>query len=148
VAIMGIKFLPGLAAASFLMLAMTGCSFGVACPAMGWTNTVDIHFDGNASDVAVAEFCVDGVCGSSAPSSQTSSEVLQLPTLGVSRIDERNWQASLDMSTPATVTVRALSSSGQVLAETVADLQWTRSGGNERCGGPSTPAPVNLEIPS
>lgn len=166
---MGTKLLSGLAVACFLILAMTGCSFGVACPAIGWTNPVDIHVDGNASDVAVVEFCVDGVCGSSESSPPLSDGSVRLstpgtfppvapsvpptvsapiPTLGISRVDESNWQASLGMTEPVTVTVRALSSTGQVLAEKFADLQWTRSGGSEQCGGPSKTGPVTLEITS
>ncbi len=166
---MGTKLLSGLAAASFVILAMTGCSFGVACPAIGWINAVDIHVDGNASDVAVVEFCVDGACGSSESSPLLSDGSVRLytpgtfppvaqsipptvsapiPTLGISRIDERNWQALLGMTEPVTVTVRALSSTGQVLVEKVADLQWTRSGGSEQCGGPSTTGTVTLDVPS
>lgn len=130
---------------------------------------MDIHVDGNASDVAVVEFCVDGVCGSSEFSPDGSDGSVQLytpgtfppvepsvpptvlapiPTLGISRVDASNWQASLGMTEPGTVTVRALSSSGQILVETVTDLQWTRSGGSSQCGGSSTTAPVNLEIPA
>ena len=166
---MGAKLLSGLAAASFLILAMTRCSFGLVCPAIGWINTVDIHVDGKAGDVAVVEFCVDGVCGSSESSPPLSDGSVRLytpgtfppvepsvaptvsapiPTLGISRVDESNWQALLGMTEPVTVTVRALSSTGQVLAETVSDLQWMLSGGSERCGGPSTTGLITLDVSS
>ncbi|MHA7221565.1 hypothetical protein ACX80S_04460 [Arthrobacter sp. RHLT1-20] len=46
----------------------------------------------------------------------------------------------------ARVTVRALASDGNLLAERTLELGWTRVGGSEACGGPATAGPINLTV--
>ena len=153
----------GLVVAMLLTVAVAGCS--TACPAIGWINSVSFHLNGNVRDVAVLELCADGECATSAPLPQGSQESLHVLTpeelaavssqrpagpslFSISRVDERNWRASVAMTTPETVTVRALSSTGQVLAEREVALEWRRVGGTERCGGPGEAGSVDLDIPS
>lgn len=129
-------------------------------------NTVRIELNGNAGSVAGIELCADGVCAASAPVQQVPDEPLRLATVipkdsatsapaptdipllfSISRIDERTWQISLDMATPERLTLRAVSATGEVLAERDVALEWRRVGGSEQCGGPSDAGPVSLDIP-
>lgn len=154
-----------LAAALLVIMSVTGCSTGTACPAIGWINTVGIHLNGNMGDVAAVELCAYGECASSAPMQPESEKPLQVLTPGeltavppthhavaspfsISRVDERNWQASVAMTTPERATLRVLSSTGQVLVERDVALEWRRVGGSGQCGGPGEAGPVNLDIPS
>lgn len=59
----------------------------------------------------------------------------------------RTWSVPLMLGNPATVTLRALSATGSVLAEREATLEWRRVGGTEQCGGPHEAGPIRLEIP-
>lgn len=155
----------GVAAVLLVTLAVTGCSITTACPAIGWTNTATIHLNGNVDGVATVELCADGVCATSDPLVQEPDEPLRVLTpeelaspapsrhtlpspFSISRVDERNWKAKVAMTTPETLTLRALNSTGQVLAEQDVALQWRRVGGSEQCGGPGEAGPVNLDIPS
>jgi hypothetical protein len=51
------------------------------------------------------------------------------------------------MSAPKKATVKALDARGEVLAQRDVDLTWTRVGGSEQCGGPSTAGPITLPLP-
>lgn len=155
----------GLTAVLLVGLAATGCSIEVGCPAIGWSNSVNIHLNGNAGEVAGFEVCADSDCVTWPALQEGPDEPLKLLTLdqlssyspapasvpapfSISRVDEWNWQISLAMTTPDKLTVHALSATGQVLAEKVSTLEWLRVGGSERCGGPGEAGPVNLDIPS
>lgn len=134
--------------------AATGCHVHADCPAIGWSNEVIIAVNGNVDGVALLELCVDGSCVRSEPimpqaAPAVSPHAQELPSFNpFSRINERSWSASTAMSTPQTVTVRALSAAGQVLAEENAPVQWRRVGGTQECGGPSEAGPVTLNVQS
>ncbi|QNE13591.1 hypothetical protein [Pseudarthrobacter sp. NBSH8] len=63
------------------------------------------------------------------------------------RIDADTWRFQVNMSTPDHVTAKALSATGEVIAETDADLDWKRVGGSAQCGGPVEASPVRLVVP-
>lgn len=155
------------AVALLAQFAASGCASSGVCPAIAWSNTVDVNLNGNAAEVAVIELCVDGVCDSSSAVQQVPDEPLRLSTPGLqelqipsqvptvnpvmfptSHVDDRDWRASFEMIAPETFTLRALSLSGDVLLERVFALHWRRAGGSEECGGPSEAGPVTLVIPS
>lgn len=50
------------------------------------------------------------------------------------------------MQSPKTVTIRAYSADGSVLAQRDVQPRWARVGGSEACGGPETAGPVRLFI--
>ena len=155
----------GLAVAVIMSSTVSGCSW--ACTTIGWMNSVNIELDGDAGDVAAVELCTDGVCASSAPLLPGSDEPLQVMTalpeasvtpssapaddmlmFSTERIDEDIWRISFPTRTPDSVVVRAVSATGEVLAEREATVEWERVGGSEQCGGPAEGEPISLDIPS
>ena len=158
---------PVMAVAATLLVSLTatGCGGPVACPAIGWSNEVGVALTGEAGAVATVEVCSDGVCFSGPLELQTA-EPMMVETLGpqdlagstpstvspwtfsVAREDERTWRISTEMATPDSLTVRALSATGEVLAERDVDLSWQRVGGTAECGGPGEAEPIALDIPS
>jgi hypothetical protein len=155
----------GVAAALAMAPTMSGCSW--ACTTIGWANAVNVELDGDTGEVAAVELCADGVCASSAPLLPASDEPLQVmtalpetsatpssaPTSGallfsIERIDERTWRITFPAQSPEEVLVRAVSATGEVLAEREATVEWEQVGGSERCGGPSEGRPISLDIPS
>ncbi|RZU65863.1 hypothetical protein EV379_2201 [Microterricola gilva] len=153
----------GLAAVLLLSLAVPGCA--EACPAIGWINAVNIELDGHVDDVAAVELCFDGVCSEAAPFVRLTDVPLHVATalpeddptaastaesllFSTERINERTWRITFPTQAPDSLTVRAVSAAGEVLAEGDATLEWQRVGGSERCGGPLEGAPIGLDIPS
>lgn len=154
----------GLAAGLLLMSpALSGCA--VACPAIGWVNAVNVELGGIADDVAAVQLCVDGVCAEAAPTLRVTDEPLRLMTafpedlataspsespllFSTARLDERTWRITFTTEAPDSITVRAVTATGDVLAERDATLEWQRVGGSERCGGPLEGAAIGLDIPS
>ncbi|RAX46471.1 hypothetical protein DQ354_06085 [Arthrobacter sp. AQ5-06] len=63
------------------------------------------------------------------------------------RVDADTWRFTVSMSSPDHVTAKALSSTGAVIAEKEADLDWKRVGGSAQCGGPAEASPVLLTVP-
>ena len=161
-----------LAAALLLALATAGCSGSVpnVCPAIGWFNSLTVSLEGAVEQVSVVEFCAEDVCSVRAdgpvrvPETSVSPGAVPAPatTLAataapapsrpsyspftVARVDDRTWKVSLMMRSPKTVTIRAYSADGSVLAQREVELHWTRVGGTEACGGPETAGPVRLVL--
>lgn len=152
------------------IFAVSGCTSSGVCPAIAWFNTVEVNLIGNADAVASFELCTDDVCAASTSVLLGPEEPLSLSTrdfqlgspgpqaaspsttaipqmlFSSTRIDAQTWSISIDMAAPETLTFRALSSSGDVLAERAFELDWQRVGGSEECGGPSVAGPVILDI--
>ena len=161
------KRVMGLGAAFLLTLALPGCSVFYACPAIAWNNTVEVKLEGQRQDVSVVELCADGVCSVPAPVLQQSDDPVRLETLDpqqletftpepsvtripyfATKIDDSTWNISIEMAAPDKASLRALSESGEVLAERDVSLNWVRVGGTQRCGGPAEAGPISLTIPS
>ncbi|TFD73020.1 hypothetical protein [Cryobacterium fucosi] len=157
----------GLVAAFLLTLAVPGCSVFNACPAIAWNNTVVVKLEGGTRDVSVVELCGDGVCSVPAPILQQSDDPVRLETLDpqqlgtftpepsaiqlpyfATKIDDSTWNISIEMASPDKATLRALSASGDVLAEREVSLSRVRVGGTGRCGGPAEADPISLTIAS
>ena len=157
----------GLIAALVLSSALAGCSVFDVCPAIGWNNTLTVTLEGATRNVSVVELCADDVCSAPARSQLSSDQPVRIETFNpqhlatptadpsaiqlpyfASKIDEHSWEISTGMATPERVTLRALSASGEVLAERDVTLNWVRVGGTERCGGPGEAGPISLTIAS
>lgn len=154
-----------LSLAAVLLLSLAGSGCATACPAIGWVNAVNVELDGNADAVAAVELCFDGVCSESAPFLRVTDEPLRLMTalpedaetaapvegslvFSTARVDERTWRITFTTEAPDSITVRAVSATGAVLAERDVTLEWERVGGSEQCGGPLEGTPIGLDIPS
>lgn len=152
-----------------------GCSAPIACPAIGWSNSATVILQGPVETVDSVEFCADGTCSVTQPKPTTGPKATVTPetsfvpgqaipgapataTQGTPvstskygpyfgrKVDDSTWQFSATMSAPKRATVRAMSASGEVLAERDVDLAWTRVGGSEQCGGPATAGPITLSL--
>ncbi len=143
---------------------VSSCS--TACPAIGWVNSVTVELAGDVSSVDTVQLCDGDSCSQLAPQAAPSATRSISPTLSVdpsapftpepqrtsapfyaTRIDAGTWRFSVMMGSPDRVSAKALSASGEVVAETEADLDWKRVGGSAQCGGPSEASPVKLTIP-
>lgn len=162
------------AALSLLLISgAAGCATQGVCPAIGWSNSATVVLEGPVGAVAKVQFCPDGVC-SATPQPTTAPKSTITPTDGAlpgqaaatapatpgtpvpgtvysintaRKVDDRTWQFNVSMSAPTKATIKALDARGEVLAQRDVDLTWTRVGGSEQCGGPSTAGPITLSIP-
>ncbi|MBT2522036.1 hypothetical protein [Arthrobacter sp. ISL-28] len=150
-----------------------GCSHPNACPAIGWSNSATVILQGPVETVGSVEFCADGTCSVPAPKPTTAPKATVKPEASFvpgqaspgapaargtpvstskygpylgRKVDDSTWQFNTTMSAPKKATVRAMSASGEVLAERDVDLAWTRVGGSEQCGGPATAGPITLSL--
>ena len=150
-----------------LMLAfgipVAGCS--TACPAIGWVNSVTVELAGDVSRVDAVQLCAEDACSELRPEPGTAVPRIVVttpldarasptpeaqPTMApfyAERIDADTWRFTVNMSSPDHVTAKALSSTGEVIAEKDADLDWKRVGGSAQCGGPVEASPVLLTVP-
>ena len=127
------------AVAVALLPALAGCAFG-ACPAIAYLYAVDVQTSG---EFASLEVCADGDCVGSADGTGVESPAPDggFPPFELERDSGGVWAVSSLQSAPERLTVRAYDDAGTLLAEESYDLEWTRTGGSEQCGGPmETPA--------
>lgn len=111
-------------------IGLTGC-VPFACPAIGWSNTLTVLLDGDASAVDRVQLCTDAGC---AP----AEDVDLSGPLGLIRVTEHDgdtWTFSVD-GLPESFTVRSLAADGTVLSDMEVTPEWVRVGGSARCGGP------------
>jgi len=160
--------------AAAVLVALGGCSaFPQACPAIGWTNTVEVRVPGSAaadSPVHEVAFCGGTDCtpgqaagatagprtaattgpGTAATAGATPAagpltpgpeptDTVPFPPFGTTtEHDGETWRVVTETGTPDRGRVALRDDAGATLAERVVDLTWTRHGGSEQCGGPST----------
>ena len=125
---------PGVALLLFATL--TGCSFG-ACPAVAYLYSVEVETTG---EFASLEACADGDCVSSADA-PTDTFLFTVTSTGAD-----GWTVGSFPSTPDRLTLRARDDAGVATAEQRYDLEWTRTGGSEHCGGPMSTPPVDFAV--
>lgn len=131
------KLIVGFSGAAVLLFAtLTGCSS--ACTAIGYLYSVEVLVTG---EFAALEACVDGDCVSSADATSANSLMF-----AVSPDGDGSWTVGSFTSTPDRLTLRALDDAGALLAEDSYDLEWTRTGGSEQCGGPMSTPPVDFAV--
>lgn len=119
-------------AALLLFAALTGCTH-LACSEIGYLYAVEVQTTG---EFAVLEACVGGDCVTSADADIPTSLMFTVANEGADV-----WSVGPFPSTPDRLTLRARDDAGVAIAEERYDLEWTRTGGSEQCGGPmETPA--------
>lgn len=137
------KQLARLVLAIALCSSFDGCSPPVACPAIGWINSVTVTLEGDVKSVDLVELCADGMC--SRPRGSQPAAENTIPFIASAKSDTV-WKITIGMRAPKTVSLRALSTDGRVLAKKEANLDWRRVGGTKRCGGPEKADPVTLRV--
>lgn len=124
------------AATVALVMSLSGCSIIVgACPAVLYLDHMDATLTGSTPVGLQIEACMDSEC-------ETSGEPV-LEDGAPFNIDFVGERAVRISSAPnsSTVQLSAIDGGGDVQAKQTFDLEWTRNGGSEQCGGPmETPA--------
>ncbi len=159
----------GTVGAALLLAVTSGCALGpgTACPAVGYTNTVELRLEGAEADrVARIAYCSGAGCTpTTAPSLAPSddaplapSDAAAAPRPGVAtpaapptgtpgpaaplfpatEHDGDVWRIVGIADAPAQARVALLDERGGTLRTAEVTLRWTRVGGSEQCGGPST----------
>jgi hypothetical protein len=123
---------------------LAGCAPPVACSAVGYTDTLVVRVSGPGSDTAVVQVCQAATC-SAVPTAPTPDP--SAPPTAARREDDGDWDVSGSFDTSRALTVRALDTTGTVLAETTTRPAWHRVGGTAQCGGPRKAGPIRLTIP-
>lgn len=113
------------------VMGLTGC-VPFACPAIGWSNTLTVQLDGDASAVDQVQLCTDAGCASDEDVDMTGP----LGFVSVEAQDGDSWTFSVGMTRLERFTVRTLAGDGTVLSDTEVTPEWVRVGGSEQCGGP------------
>lgn len=125
----------GIVVLALALLGATGCA-GVVCPAIGWSNGIEVDASAYGDD-AFVQLCVDVGCSAGPAEQPTPSSEIGVP------FREDDGVFTLSMTTPDEVTVRVYDASGVVLHESDHRLDWTYSA--DVCGGPSSVGPIVLE---
>ncbi|WP_420366138.1 hypothetical protein AAEP80_04620 [Curtobacterium sp. L3-7] len=146
--------------AVLLVVALGGCAaFPTTCPAIGWTNAVEVRVPDGTSVHEVA-FCRGADCtpgqppqsapvptGNATPAAPgpltakpepTDTVTLDPTPWRTTDHDGEVWTVSTDMGTPERGRVALRDDTGATIVERAVYLTWTRHGGSAQCGGPST----------
>lgn len=116
-----------------LALLLPGCA--TACPAIGWSNGVEIDASALGPDVLL-QICSDAGCSAEPGATPTPQTDFSTPAQGDAGIFHFGFAA------PDVITVRVYDDSGILVAETRESIDWTHS--SDACGGPSTAPPIIL----
>ena len=114
---------------------LPGCA--TACPAIGWSNGVEIDASAYGSDVFL-QVCSDAGCSAGPGVTPTLETDLSVPVQGDAGTFHFGFAA------PDDITVRVYDDSGILIAETQEPIDWRHS--SDPCGGPSTALPVVLAL--
>jgi len=130
-----------LAAATLL----TGCAFATpnVCPAIGYIYDVELQTHG---EFAALEVCGDDACAAFGVESAPNGAQSAGSAFYLTEVRSGEWVVGSINGTFDTLLVRAYDDAGTVLAEESYDLDWTRTGGSERCGGPAEAPPVEFSV--
>ena len=134
----------GCGALAVAALALAACAPLVACPAIGWSNTIEVRTIATPGIVSSLRVCVESVCATG--STAQVGNPTQLPPVSVASSGNGVWTIRMGMDSPTTVVITAFDSVGGELGTKTAALSWTRVGGTTQCGGPERAKPVELRI--
>jgi hypothetical protein len=152
------RAVPLLACPALVIGLLAACShFGAVCPAIAYVYTVEVQTD---SDVGLA-FCIDDEClVADAPAPADEEPTLLTPdsfhtpgeqppgaSIGVLERTADGFRATLN-SAPEQVELRALDTAGGTVSSRKHELEWTRTGGSEACGGPAETPPLAIDAPA
>lgn len=133
--------LPRALGALAMLLLTQGCStVPIACPAIGWSNVVEVTLTGDAESVVTrVQVCVGADCEVIPPSPSSTDGGIQVvepsPVLVAEGI---LWSVPTSMSTDPEGQVILLDEENRVVLSEEIKLAWQQDGGTTECGGPST----------
>lgn len=102
------------------MLGTSACA-PVACTTIGYLHTLTVHVEGDAGEVDQLVLCQQGDCGQSF-------------ALVADRIGDADWHVDGMLDAEATVTIRVLDASGEILTDAQVSPAWPAA--PQPCGGP------------
>lgn len=131
-----------------LTLTLTGCAGwggGVACTAIGYTQSLTVVTVGQVAEAASIEFCdSEGRC------SRTAEQRADDDTIGsvydVVPVNGSTWRVTLFAGQVPEATVTAYREDGSTAGAITTSLAWTWLPDDQVCGGPTTAFPVVLPI--
>ena len=131
----------------------------VVCPAVGWISTISVRLEGDLTAVDDVELCTPEGCSvpdvaapqpaspkSAVPSPPVASSPSTAP-FAATRTAANSWSFTVRGHLPGDVETRVLGPGGALLAQQQYQLEWTRSGGSDECGGPMTTQPIIIRLP-
>jgi len=142
-----------LAVGAALLATLTGCTFQLpmACSAIAYLYDVEVRTSGDFASLevcaeddcvgsAVATICLGAECGPVATVDPS------LPPFQLEKTRDGEWSVSSLQSAPDRLVVRAYDDAGTLLEQEAYELEWTRTGGSEECGGPMETPPVEFAV--
>ncbi|PYI64962.1 hypothetical protein CVV68_20190 [Arthrobacter livingstonensis] len=117
------------------------------CPTATWHNHVTLSLAGDqatAARVSAVTTCAGAKC---APPTPTFAKNARNGSAMLTRQPDGAWLLDVGTKPSPTVTFRAFDAAGNVLGQQSNTLNWTRVGGNEKCGGPMAAMKVVLSLP-
>lgn len=115
------------------VIALTACA-PLACPAIGWSNTLTVQVDGGSSAITDIQLCVDGECAPTEDMDPTGA----LGQISLAFQVEQTWTFATGMTPLEHFTVRTLQSDGSVSSETEVTPEWVSQDAERQCGGPAS----------
>lgn len=132
--------LPQAFGALTMLLLTQGCSaVPIACPAIGWSNVVEVTLTGDAESVVTrVQVCVGADCEVISSSPSSSDGGLQVVEPSPVLVPEGIlWSVPTSMSTESEGQVVLLDEENRVVLGEEVNLAWQQDGGTTECGGPS-----------
>ncbi|NVM96285.1 hypothetical protein [Arthrobacter wenxiniae] len=117
------------------------------CPPASWHNHVALTLAGNqatAARVDAVTACAGAKC---VPLTPTFAKNAPGGAALLARQPNGSWLLNVGTQPSSSMTFRAFDAAGNVLGQQSATLNWTRVGGNEKCGGPMGALKVALSLP-
>ena len=142
------------------VLQLTACGgTAVVCPAVGWVSTITVRLEGDLTAVDDVQLCTPEGCSvpevaasqpaspkSAVPSSPVDTSPPTAP-FDATRTAVNSWSFTVRGHLPAEVKTRVLARDGTLLTQQQVQLEWTRAGGSDECGGPMRTQPITLQLP-
>jgi hypothetical protein len=136
------------AALALIVLTLTGCAGwggGVACTAIGYTESLTVVTVGQVAEAASIEFCdSEGRC------SRTTEQRAEDDTVGsvydVEPVNGSTWRVTLFAGQVPEATVTAYREDGSTAGAITTPLAWTWLPDDQVCGGPTAAFPVFLPV--
>lgn len=131
---------------AFIIGAIVMDKDAVACPPATWHNHVTLALAGDpdaTARVSAVTACTGSKC---VPLTPTFAKNAPGGSAMLSRQPDGSWLLDAGSQPASVITFRAFDAAGNVLAQQSSTLNWTRVGGNEKCGGPMASMKVPLSM--